>query len=140
MRQPKRLNSVTVAFQSLQKYSVVRGVPYGIAELKSLPTDCGYAPAIRISGGGRKPYDQTCPDIDSAFLAVVNNHTAGDPMDGSVRWPHLTHAEIAQRLNADHGFIVSETVVRQLLKKHDFVRRKAQKKNGEVGFRPQRAI
>ena len=31
----------------------------GIAELKSLPTDCGYDPAIRITGGGRKPYDQT---------------------------------------------------------------------------------
>jgi hypothetical protein len=31
---------------------------------------------------------------------------------------------------------VSQTVVRQLLKKHDFVRRKAQKKNHQVGWRP----
>ncbi len=49
-------------------------------------------------------------------------------MDKSVRWTNLTHAEIAQHLNDDHGIVVSETVVRQLLKKHDFVRRKAQKK------------
>ena len=104
-----------------------------IAELKSLPTDCKYDPAIRIAGGGRKRYDQTHPDIDSAFLAVVRNHTAGDPMDQSIRWTNLTHAEIAQHLNDDHGIIVSETVVRQLLNKHDFVRRKAQKKNDEVG-------
>lgn len=104
-----------------------------IAELKSLPTDCEYDPAIRIAGGGRKRYDQTHPDIDSAFLAVVRNHTAGDPMDQSIRWTNLTHAEIAQHLNDDHGIIVSETVVRQLLNKHDFVRRKAQKKNDEVG-------
>jgi transposase len=100
----------------------------GIAELKALPTDCGYDPAIRSAGGGRKPYHQTQPDIDSAFLAVVKNHTAGDPMDETVRWTNLTHAEIAQRLNDEHGIIVSQTVVRQLLKKHDFVRRKAQKK------------
>ena len=105
-----------------------------ITELKSLPNDCGYDPAIRSAGGGRKPYDQTYPNIDSAFLAVVANHTAGDPMDQNVRWTNLTHLEIAQRLNDDHGIMVSETVVRQLLKKHDFVRRKAQKKNDEVGF------
>lgn len=100
----------------------------GIRELKSLPSDKEYEKRIRIPGGGRKPYDQTIPNIDAAFLDVVKNHTAGNPMDHQLRWTNLTHAEIAQRLNDDHGISVSQTVVRQLLKKHHFVRRKAQKK------------
>ena len=49
-------------------------------------------------------------------------------MDENVRWTNLTHTEIEQRLKQDYRIQVSETVVRQLLKKHNFVRRKAQKK------------
>ena len=64
-------------------------IHFGIAELKSLPTDCGYDPAIRIAGGGRKPYDQTRPDIDSAFLAVVENHTASSQRAPSIEYKDL---------------------------------------------------
>ncbi len=100
----------------------------GIVELKSLPADCRYDSRIRQPGGGRKPYDQTIDTIDEAFFAVVKNHTAGDPMDENVRWTNLTHADIAQRLETDHGISVSKTVIGKLLKKHNFVRRKAVKK------------
>lgn len=100
----------------------------GVQELASLPADGGYDPRIRQAGGGRKPYTQVLTGIDEAFLAVVQDHTAGDPMQAEVVWTNLTHAEIIQRLAERHGLQVSETVVRQLLEKHHFKRRKAQKK------------
>jgi transposase len=82
---------------------------------------------IRRKGGGRKPYEQTHPHIDEQFLEVLENHTAGDPMDEKRKWTDLTQPEIAGHLREDHGVDVSVTVVRQLLKKHGFHRRKAQK-------------
>ena len=48
-------------------------------------------------------------------------------MDASVRWTNLTHEEIQTRLLEEHTIDVSQTVIRQLLAKHDFRRRKAQK-------------
>lgn len=99
----------------------------GIKELHVLPEDASYDPRIRRPGAGRKPYEQTYPGIDEAFLEVVQNHTAGDPMQEGVLWTNLTPKEIAHKLEEQHGFKVSKTVVRQLLKKHHFSRRKAQK-------------
>jgi transposase len=101
----------------------------GIKELNELPEESGYDARIRRPGGGRKRYDENHPGIDEAFLDVLKNNTAGDPMRENVRWTNLTQREIADRLQAEHGIRVSETVVEQLLKKHDFRRRKAQKKN-----------
>ena len=103
-------------------------VHMGISELLSLEDSTGYHKHIRRPGAGRKRYDQTIGAIDAAFLAVVENHTAGSPMEPNLRWTNLTHTDIAQRLSDDHRICVSKAVVPQLLKKHGFVRRKAQKK------------
>jgi hypothetical protein len=100
----------------------------GTKELQSLTADCEYNSRVRQPGGGRKPYDQTIEQIDPAFLDVVKHHTAGDPMNDGVLWTNLTHTEIAQKLLDQHGIRVSKAVVRQLLKKHNFTKRKAQKK------------
>ena len=54
--------------------------------------------------------------------------TPGDPMDERVLWTNLTPGEIANALREDHGIVVSKFVVRKLLKKHNYRRRKAQKK------------
>jgi transposase len=83
---------------------------------------------IRGKGAGRKPYGQTHPDIDAQFLAILNEYTAGDPMDEQVKWTNLTHQEIADHLKEDYGTQVSRSIIRKLLKKHGFRRRKAQKK------------
>lgn len=103
-------------------------IAIGIEELKALPEGRGYDPRIRRPGGGRKPYAESIPGIDEAFLEVIETHTAGDPMQEDVRWTHLSRQEIAERLLAEHDIQVSETVVDQLLKQHQFTRRKAQKK------------
>jgi hypothetical protein len=89
-------------------------------------------PRIRKPGGGRKPYYVTldAEGLDAKFLDVLREHTAGDPMDVQVRWTNLTPREIVTALEADHDLRVSRTVVRKLLKKHHYRRRKAQKRLG----------
>ena len=69
---------------------------------------------IREAGGGRKPYTHHWEDIDEKFLEVLREHTAGDPMDATVRWTDLTPGEIVTALREDHGIRVSKWVVRQL--------------------------
>lgn len=83
---------------------------------------------IRRLGGGRKSYHESWPDIDEKFLQVLHAHTAGDPMDATVRWTDLSVKEMTTSLREDHGVRVSKFVVRTLLKKHHYRRRKAQKK------------
>lgn len=92
---------------------------------------------VRQEGGGRKPSHERIPGLDAAFLQVLADHTAGSPMRANVKWTNLTHQEIADRLAEDHGIAVSVTVVKRLLGQHDFVRRKAQKRQrtGECAHR-----
>ena len=83
---------------------------------------------IRKPGGGRKPYRDHWAEIDEKFLQVLRDHTAGDPMDETVRWTNLSVKEIVTALREDHVIGVSKWVVRKLLEKHNYRRRKAQKK------------
>jgi transposase len=99
-----------------------------LKELQELPKDSGYDPQIRASGGGRKPIEVTIPQIDQAFLDVLKNYTAGDPQDEKIIWTNLTLSQIATKLEEDYNIKVSYKVVKKLLKKHNFKRRKAQKK------------
>lgn len=81
----------------------------------------------RKAGGGRKRALETIAGIDAAFLEIVRDQTAGDPMKGAVKWTHLNLKEIGQRLHR-RGITVSRNIVKQLLKKHGYRQRKALKK------------
>jgi hypothetical protein len=59
---------------------------------------------------------------------VLKNYTAGDPMDEKVRWTNLKPWQIAQLLGKEYEIQISLNVIHQLLKKHDYRRRKAQKR------------
>ena len=100
----------------------------GRLELAELPDEAEYSSSIRKPGGGRKGYEETHPDINEQFLDVLKEYTAGDPMDEKVIWTDLTPDEIAKLLEQKHQVKVSKTVIKKLLKKHDYRRRKAQKK------------
>ena len=100
----------------------------GLVDLEELPEQPKYEPPLRKLGGGRNRYDESYPDIDAQFLEVLKEHTAGDPMNDRVIWTDLTPQEIAGLLDKHHQVRVSKTVVRKLLKKHQYRRRKAQKK------------
>ena len=99
----------------------------GLKELGVLP-EKKHDPRIRSKGGGRKSSEQTHAGLDEAFLAALKDDIAGDPMNEQTRWTHLTHKQIKQFLSEQSGICVSVQVIKKLLKKHGFKRRKAQKK------------
>jgi hypothetical protein len=91
---------------------------------------------IRRVGGGRKAALETIAGLDEAFLGVIAQHTAGSPVDETIKWTNLTRQEITKLLSAQ-GLSVSVTVVDQLLEKHHYRKRKAQKRLA-TGSHPQR--
>lgn len=92
---------------------------------------------IRQPGAGRKCVLATMEGLDDAFLEVLKDHTAGSPMDETVKWTHLSRLAIAEKLK-EKGFKVSVTVVDQLLEKHHFRRRQAFKVEAGKKNIPQR--
>ena len=92
---------------------------------------------IRQPGGGRKRALDEIEGIEEAFLRVIERHTAGSPMDESIKWTHLTRQQIADKLAQEEGIGISVTVVAQLLDKHNFRRRRAFKTKA-TGAHPQR--
>lgn len=97
-------------------------VKHGLQELaRPLSAD---ETRIREVGGGRKSIVASQPQLDAAFVTILTPHTAGSPMDETVKWSNLSRTKIAEELTAK-GFAVSVTVVDQLLAKHDFGRRQA---------------
>ena len=86
---------------------------------------------IRKKGAGRRTSLETINNIDEVFLQVIDDHIAGDPMDEQIRWTNLSHKKIATKMS-EKGLSISITVVKKLLKKHNFVKRKAFK-NKPIG-------
>jgi hypothetical protein len=58
---------------------------------------------------------------------VISDHIAGDPMNANIRWVKLTRSEISEKMK-NLGVSVSRNLVRGLMKKHRFVKRKMQRK------------
>ena len=82
--------------------------------------------AIREKGGGTNSCNEQIPELDEAFLRVVQEHTAGDPMDTEIKWTYLNQSQIVEGLK-QQGIEISAPIVRKLLDKHNYVKRKAQK-------------
>jgi len=98
-----------------------RTITRGQQELKvGLPEE----KRIRKPGAGRKSVLATTEGLDHAFLEALKNHTAGSPMDETIKWTNLSRPAITEKLK-EQGFSVSVTVVDQLLKKHHFRPRQA---------------
>jgi hypothetical protein len=76
------------------------------------------------------------PQVAENFLGVLRDYPAGDPMRENVRWTNLTQQESAARLAAV-GTPVSVTVVKGLLRKYCYGKRKAQKAQAR-GHHPDR--
>jgi hypothetical protein len=103
-------------------------VSRGLEDLAGLPEQPKPERLQCKPGGGRNRYDETHPNIDTQFKEVLKEHTAGDPMNDQIVWTDLTPREIGEMLEKDHEVRVSKSVVVKLLKKHNYRRRKAQKK------------
>ncbi len=66
------------------------------------------------------------PELEKHFAQVIENETAGDPMRDHIKWTHRTLSSLSEALG-EMGSPVCADVVKQLLAKHDFVKRKMQK-------------
>ena len=99
----------------------------GIGELSSPPPRWNTKNRIRKKGGGRKPSIEIIENIDEVFLKVIDDYIAGDPMDEKIRWTNLSQKQISEKMQ-QQGIDISVTVVKKLLKKHGFTKRKALKK------------
>jgi len=69
----------------------------------------------RKAGGGRKLALEKEPDINDVFLALIKEHTAGDPMDETKKWTNLTCAKIGSLL-AEEDFNVSRNIIKTIKK------------------------
>jgi len=103
-------------------------ISQGIKELEHSGGIINLDRRIRQSGGGRKPYYEVNEGLDEKFLDILKDYTAGDPMNENVVWTDLTQQEIIDRIDEEYKILVSPTVIGKLLKKHNYRRRKAQKK------------
>jgi hypothetical protein len=74
--------------------------------------------------GGRKRLIDTQPKLDGNFQKILNDHTAGDPMQPNVLWTNLSKEAISNRLE-ELGTPVGPKIVQQLLDLHDIGRRQA---------------
>jgi len=77
------------------------------------------------------------PMLENNFQEVLRDHTAGDPMRVEVKWTNLPPVEISQKL-AVRGTPAGQGVVRRLLRKHGYVRRKMRKRTTMGPPQPQR--
>jgi len=82
---------------------------------------------IRHPGGGRSRLLDKRPELDAQFKQVLQDHTAGSPMNADIKWTNLTHTQIAEHLSELHSLPVGVHIAKQLLKKNKYVRRKARK-------------
>jgi hypothetical protein len=98
----------------------------GKSELENKEVEKFNDNAIRGKGGGRKSCVEQIPELDEAFLSVIKEYTAGDPMEEKTKWTYLNQAQIVEGLK-EKGIEISMPIVKKLLDKHGYVKRQAQK-------------
>ena len=103
----------------------------GVRELESGAVTQEKGHRIRREGGGRKRAEDVDASIEVDFLHLIANHTAGNPMNESVKWTNLSPNVIVQRLNERRDHPVGLGAIRRLLQKHGYRRRQIVKKNDE---------
>ena len=99
----------------------------GIREVESFPRIVKHDSRIRIRSR-RKSESQDKKKLDDAFLSVMENYKAGNPMNRGQLWTNLSRSTIAQKLQEKQNIIIGDHVVKRLLKDHKFGQRKIYKK------------
>lgn len=102
----------------------IKSIRRGLIELEHL--DDLPQNRSRRPGGGRKKQIDQLDTLDECFLKVLQEHTAGDPMQAGRIWTDLSPSEIRERLKRE-GIEIGESIVKQLLDKHGYAKRKARK-------------
>jgi len=92
-------------------------IQLGVKELKK---EIPEAPENRIRryGAGRKQEKDKQPGLEKAILAIVEAHTAGDPMR-VIMWTSKSVRNIQEELQKQ-GFRVSHELIRQILQQNNY--------------------
>ena len=120
LKLPRGGNAYIIGLIGCNKKTLYKGIKE-FENPETIPTD-----RIRREGAGRKSIIETTDNINEIFLKVIDDHIAGDSMDNKIRWTNLSHKKIAAKMK-EEGITISVTVVKKLLKKHNFVKRKPAK-------------
>jgi hypothetical protein len=80
----------------------------------------------RMPTAGAKKIIDKIENIDKIFLDILKDKTAGSPMNEEIIWTNLKLKEISEEFKV-MGYNVSEHVVKQLLEKHGYKKRKMEK-------------
>lgn len=75
---------------------------------------------------GAKKIINKIENIDGKFLEILKDKTAGSPMNEEIIWTNLKLKEISEEFE-NMGYNVTEHVVKQLLEKHGYKKRKMEK-------------
>ena len=67
------------------------------------------------------------PNIEKKFLEILQKHTAGNPQNEKIIWTDLSCTEIIEKMKKS-GEYVGRKIVKKLLKKHGYKKRKVQKR------------
>ena len=90
----------------------------GRGGIKLIAAATGAATDTVGRGAGRKPAEQTDPELWPALDKLVDPETRGDPMS-RLRWTTKSTVKLADELTA-HGHRVGPDTVARLLKDHDY--------------------
>jgi hypothetical protein len=51
---------------------------------------------LKARGWSKKKFDEKAPDVDQAFKNVLQDYTAGGPVDEKVKWNSLSRSDITK--------------------------------------------
>lgn len=106
-------------------------IAVGLEELKKKIVA---SPRIRRKGGSRISSEKQFDSLDNIFLSLMGEHIAGDPMNDNIKWVKLTRQEMSLAMKK-LGVPISRNIVKRLLKRHGFVKRKMQRKQSTGEFK-----
>jgi len=98
----------------------------GIKELENFPRKVKYDSRIRIRKRKTASPDDK-KELNDAFMSVMENYKAGDPVKQGRLWTNLSRPAISSKIYEKSKIEVSDYVVKRLLKDNNYGKRKVYK-------------
>ena len=92
---------------------------------------------VRVAGGGRKPIEETYPDIFGNVLEILQSATYGSPEGG--KWTSLSLQNISDEL-AERGIIAERSTLQRIVKELGYSRQKNRKMDQVGKPSPDRSV
>ena len=80
----------------------------------------------RKKGGGRKPIEETYPEIETIVISLVKESSYGSPSEEKA-WTTLSAEKIKEILESEHKIVVCPNTVRKILRNNHYSRQQNKK-------------